>query len=257
MVSDERALPDMPAGFRWVTRPWGLAIQCLTLGESADHGWTTRDLALEGDEAQCAAGWQALAAAAGVARDHLVSLRQVHSGRVVTASDSGAEADAVITRDAGRLLTVRVADCIPLLVADRRTGAVAAVHAGWRGAAAGIAGHTVRRLAEEYGCAAGDLVCAIGPSIRACCYEVGPELVDAFLSAGWSRADIAAWFSADPRPRLDVARATRDQLASAGVATADILDSGLCTACHPALFYSYRRDKGLAGRMVGYIRTAR
>ena len=140
----------------------------------AAHGWTTRDLALEGDEGRCAAGWQRLAEGEGVAREHLVALRQVHGATVVSDSASGAEADALVSSNPDRLLTVRVADCVPLLVADRRTGAVAAVHAGWRGTASGIAAAAIRRLQAEFGSTPSDLVAAIGPSIRVCCYEVGP-----------------------------------------------------------------------------------
>jgi YfiH family protein len=176
----------------------------------------------------------------------------------VTEAQSGSEADAVVSRDPTRLLTVRVADCVPLLIADRRTGAVAAVHAGWRGTASRIAPAVVGRMHDEFGTAPEDIVAAIGPSIRACCYEVGPELVDAFREAGASDRELADWFSprgASDRLVLDVARATRDQLAAAGVPDARILDSGLCTCCHRDLFHSYRRDQGLAGRMVGFIRA--
>jgi YfiH family protein len=227
------------------------------LADVARHGWTTRDLALDGDESRCKADWAALAASEGVPPEHLVRLRQVHSATVVSEREPDAAADAIVSSDPGRVLTIRVADCVPLLVADCRTGAVAAVHAGWRGTAARIAAVTVARLAAEFGSRPGDLVAAVGPAIRPCCYEVGPEVRDAFRAAGASGADLSAWFRAGrgDRLQLDVPGANRDQLVDAGISASQIYDSGLCTACDPVLFHSYRRDKERAGRLVGYIRA--
>ena len=120
---------------------------------------------------------------AGVERGSLAAVHQVHGAAVVAAHVGTAErprADGLVSRDPSILLTVRVADCAALLIADRRLGSVAAVHAGWRGTAAGIAGAAVARLRELYGSHPGDLVAALGPSIGPCCYTVGPELIDAF-----------------------------------------------------------------------------
>jgi YfiH family protein len=253
----QRPLPSLPTSFRWTIRPWGRAIECVPLAEIAAHGWTTRDLALEGDERQVAQGWSALADGEHLGSADLVSVRQAHGATVVTDADAGATADAIVSSRANRVLTVRVADCVPLLVADRRRLAVAAIHAGWRGTAAGIAAAAINRLSEEFGSRPGDLVAAIGPAIRACCYEVGPEVRGAFREAGASDAHVGAWFTPrrGDRLQLDVPRANRDQLACAGVPSLQIYDSGLCTACHPSLFYSYRRDRARAGRLVGYIRA--
>ncbi len=101
----------------------------------------------------------------------------------VQPSEHAPEADGVMTDEHGVALVVQVADCVPLLMADPRTGAVAAVHAGWRGTAANIAAAAVRRLQQQYGCRPEDLVAAIGPCIGACCYQVGPEVREAFTSA--------------------------------------------------------------------------
>jgi len=250
-------LPVLPPSFRWAVRPWGHALECVPLGEIAAHGWTTRELALEGDEARCEAGWVALAEGEHVDRDHVVSLRQVHSATIVGDREGGVQADAIVSADSTRLLTVRVADCVPLLIADRRTGVVAAVHAGWRGTASGIARAAVGRMRESYGSEPRDLVAAIGPSIRPCCYEVGPELADAFRAAGAADTQLAAWFTPgrSDRLQLDVSRANIDQLVAVGVPAAQVHDCKLCTACHPAQFYSYRGEEGLVGRMAGFIRA--
>jgi YfiH family protein len=151
---------------------------------------------------------------------------------------------------------VRVADCAPILLADRRTGAVAAIHAGWRGTVerAAIAG--VQALSAEFGAEPNDLVAAVGPCLGPCCGEVGPEVVDAFRAAGHDAHQIAAWFSPSPsgRPYLDLWRANRDQLAAAGIAPANIHIAELCTRSHPDVFHSYRAAGQNAGRMLGVIR---
>jgi YfiH family protein len=214
-------------------------------------------LPLEGPDERCAAGWSALAAGEHVALEDLVRLRQVHGTTVVGAHDGGAEADAVVSGDPARLLTVKVADCVPLLVADRRTGVVAAVHAGWRGTAAGIARVAIQRMREAHGSDPADLVAAIGPAIRACCYEVGPEVRAAFGASAATAARLARWFTPGrgDRLQLDVPCANVHQLLDAGIPVGQVHDSGLCTSCHPALFYSYRREKALAGRIIGLIRA--
>ena len=150
-------------------------------------------------------------------------------------------------------LSVRSADCVPILLADRRTGAVAAVHAGWKGTAAGAALVAVQALASRYGSASDDIVAAIGPSIGPCCYEVGRGLEQHFAA----HPEAPGWFSRDTKPRLDLWRATCDQLGRAGIPTEQIHLCGLCTSDHPAVFHSYRRDGKKAGRLVAAIRSAR
>jgi YfiH family protein len=153
---------------------------------------------------------------------------------------------------------------VPILIADRETGAVAAVHAGWRGTCAGAGPAAVSALRAEFGARPDSLVAAIGPSIGVCCYEVGPELVDAFAAAGHERYLIDRWFTSTPPPRgsrvlsplrLDVAGANRDQLVLAGVPEEQIHLSGLCTAMHLDVLTSYRAEKEQAGRLVAAIRA--
>jgi YfiH family protein len=195
---------------------------------------------------------------------------QVHGNQVVVMRDANdlpsrtVQADAIVTRVPGVAVAVRAADCVPLLMADPVTGAVAAVHAGWRGTAARVAVAALEVLGREYGTRPDDLLAAIGPSIGPCCYEVGSELVDAFAAAGHERYLIERWFSTPPIPRgerghprlrLDVAGANRDQLLLAGVAEDRVFMSGLCTAMHLDVLTSYRAEKEQATRLVGVIRA--
>jgi YfiH family protein len=182
------------------------------------------------------------------------------------------EADIVVTDDRTLALSVQTADCVPLLIGDRRTGAVAAAHAGWRGLAAGVPRIAVDALAREFGSRPAELVAAIGPSIGACCYEVGADVRDAFRQGGFEAA-MNGWFHDAPQPTADnpsmpgvqAARRRRDhwffdgwsaaadQLTVAGIPAGQTHVAGLCTASHAALC-SYRRDGGAAGRMAAVIR---
>jgi len=254
------SLPAVPDTFQWVQESWGAALRCLPLQAIAPHLFTTRQLALSTQE-----DWRRLAGAIGAAR--VQTLTQVH-GRgvlVVHGPASGRpEADVLVSNDPETAIAVRAADCVPMLIADPVTGAVAAVHAGWRGTAAGAAGAAVHALGREFGVRPADLVAAIGPSIGPCCYEVGTELVDAFAAAGHARHLIDRWFLAPPprrgereRPKLklDTWAANRDQLLLAGLEERKVHTCGLCTADHLDLFPSYRKERDQAGRMAGVIRA--
>ena len=196
---------------------------------------------------------------------------QVHGREVVVVRagtavpDPRPEADVLISDAPGIAIAVRAADCVPLLMADRARGVVAAVHAGWRGTSARAAVAAVDALAHEFGTRPADLVVAIGPSIGACCYEVRPDLVDAFAAAGHERYLIDRWFVSPPPARgsrdrapltLDVVMANTDQLILAGVPENQIFACGLCTAMHLEVLTSYRREKEKAGRIAGVIRTS-
>ena len=155
--------------------------------------------------------------------------------------------DALATREPGVLLGVKTADCVPVLLADARTGACAAVHAGWRGTLQEIVAHAVSQMAGEFGTRAADVRAAVGPAALACCYEVGPEVVEAFR-AQFADADQLFTPTAGGRARVDLHRANREQLTQAGVREERIHTLPLCTICRPDLFFSYRRDKPLHGR---------
>jgi YfiH family protein len=252
--------PKPNGEFVWTQEAWGPALRCSPLSECAPHFFTTRGLPLRGPAVETAAAWEKVAAALGVAPGRLLRLRQEHGVHVIAASgptvenaphDGWPEADAAISNDPTIGLAVRVADCVPLLLADRRTGAVAAVHAGWRGTAAGAALAAVAALARSYGAQPADLIAAIGPSIGPCCYIVGPELPEKFAG----HPDASAWFVRDQPLHLDLWRATRDQLTRAGLASENIHVCELCTATHVELFCSFRKEGDAVGRMVGVIRT--
>ncbi len=257
------SLPEVPESFRWTDESWGPALRCRAVDPIAPHLFTTRTLQLSGPDA-----WARLATAVGAPA--VVGLTQLHGTRVIVTRHGEPlpagrpEADILVSNNPATAIAVRAADCVPLLLADAVTGSVAAVHAGWRGTAAGAARVAVEALQREFGADPSNLVAAIGPSIGACCYEVGTDLVDAFAAAGHPRHLIDRWFLARPpqrgsaeRPklRLDVAGANRDQLILAGVNEARVYTSGLCTAMHLEVLTSYRAEKDQAGRLAAVIRA--
>ncbi len=243
------SLPQPNDPFEWTQAEWGAALRCRAI--AAPHLFTTRALNLDSQP-----GWQTLARSIGASR--VVRPRQVH-GTAVAIVDSPAEeedvcaqADIVATVSSGAAIAVQAADCVPMLFQDRRTGAVAAAHAGWRGSAAGVSRATVEAMTKRFGTKAADLVVALGPGIGPCCYEVGGELLDGFGQDG------RRWFYrlAD-KLILNLWAANRDQLVLAGVPEDQVHVAGLCTAAHADLFPSYRRDGSAAGRLAAAIAYSR
>jgi len=244
---------------------WGEVLRAPALSAVADHFFTTRQLRLRG-EATGARDWDTVASAIGVERHKLLRPRQVHGRQVlaVSGADLGLfadqrrpEADAVITDDPSLAVAVQVADCVPALIADRRTGAVAAAHGGWRGIASGTLEAAVEALGSTFGARPGDLVAALGPSIGPCCYAVRQDVVDAFAAAGHSGDSLARWFrpDRDGHYRLDLWAAARDQLGRAGLAPDKIICARLCTAHDQERFFSYRVEGKRTGRMAAVIRS--
>jgi YfiH family protein len=284
------SMPELQTSeaFDWVPYPWGQALRCRQLTDVAHHCFTTRQPVIPPDsgareDGPLDDGWQSLALAFGVPRAQLVRLRQVHGARAITlrstdapraSTDQWAAADASVTDNSAVALVVKTADCAPVLLGDRRTGAVAAVHAGWRGAMSGVVAAAVRELGAAFSVRPADLVAAVGPSIGPCCYRVGPELRDQFLEAGQSAEGVGRWFTPSPpvvaqcgvpgsepmspdgrRPLwLNMWSVVSDHLALAGLPPCNIHIARLCTSCGRDLFHSYRVDGPLAGRMVGVIR---
>ncbi len=173
----------------------------------------------------------------------MVTLRQVHSRRIVNAAVAhGCEGDGLISGATGRVLAVRTADCLPVLIADDATRTVAALHAGWRGVLLGIASEAVAHLGG-----ARDLHIAVGPGIGPCCFEVGPEVAIQFRQIFPERGDL------DRAAAIDLAEALRRQFVAAGAPGERVVVAGLCTRCRAEDFHSWRRDRERAGRMHSWI----
>ena len=176
--------------------------------------------------------------------------RQVHGTAVVTARPGVArpEADGLVTATPGQFVGVVTADCVPVLLIDPARRVAAAVHAGWRGAAAGVLEATLGHLEETCGTRREDLDAVIGPAIGGCCFEIGPEVIDAFR-ARTGDVTAAAWLPRPGRWHVDLRVAVRLLLAAAGV-QASVL--GPCSVCD-ARYHSYRRDGAGAGRQLSFV----
>jgi hypothetical protein len=242
----------------------------------------------EDDRANVVRNRQLLAeAVSGDSATPLVTLRQIHSGVLVSKGpimDSAGLAgqqhpckgDGLMTSQLGLLLGIQTADCIPILVADRRLKAVAAFHAGWRGTVRRIVENGIGRMRLDFGSQPEDLVAAIGPGVGQCCYTVGEEVVSEFESqfsygselfrevdsSDPVRTKYPMMFLTQRAPghsslgsglHLDLVEANRRQLLAAGLQPGAIQYVGACTNCHPELFFSHRGSRGRCGRMMSVI----
>lgn len=238
--------PAPDAAFHWCRESWGLALRSTPLESIAQHLFTSRQLELPIDRV-----WKA----ARVRQVHGNAVRVIARGSVTESTFlEKPDGDAIVSNDPGLPLAVVVADCVPILLADRQSGAAAAIHAGWRGTCAGVARKAVETMQNAFGTRPADLVAAIGPSIGPEDYEVGEPLIDAFRAAGHAERCLAEWFSrAGGRLRLDLWAASRDQLVETGMKSGHISMSRLSTLPFPDVFHSYRRDGDRAGRMAAII----
>ena len=155
--------------------------------------------------------------------------------------------DALVSNTPRVLLAVKTADCVPILLGDPATGAFAAVHAGWRGTSTSIVERAIEQLEKEYGARSQDLRAAIGPAANVCCYEVGSEVIDLFKER-FPQSDLLQP-TRDGHARIDLQQANRNQLISAGVSPERIHLAPLCTMDRNDLFFSYRHEKKLNGRV--------
>jgi purine-nucleoside/S-methyl-5'-thioadenosine phosphorylase / adenosine deaminase len=194
----------------------------------------------------------------------LVVARQVHGAAIarVRAHDdprafATLDADGLCSDAPGVRVAVFVADCIPALLVDARTGAFAAVHAGWRGTVAGVLPSAVSTLAREFGTRPEDITVALGPAIGPCCFEVGADVAEQFRALFPDAADRSI-VRASPRGapgkhHVDLKAANQALLGRAGVPP-DAIDAGSpCTHCDPRRWFSYRRDGASSGQMMGYV----
>lgn len=232
-----RALPDVEGV---------LQLENLHVLPGIEHGFSTRRARIE-----------------DALRSPVARLRQVHGADVhrlpadaasrrpyfEAEVDKRPPADALSTDAPGVAVAVAVADCMPLLIADPQARAVAAVHAGWRGLAAGVVENTVAAMAAAYGSHPADLVVGIGPSIGPCCFEVGPEVLEAFAARGYGD-EARVVRPPGTRPHADLRAVAAAILRRLGVEPQNVADAALCTKCNSEWLWSYRRDGDNAGRML-------
>jgi YfiH family protein len=212
----------------------------------------------------------------------LVALRQIHSSHIRTVGEADAvrvppcKGDGLMTDQPGLLLAIQTADCIPVLVADRKRRAVAAFHAGWRGTVNRIVENGIGRMRLTFGSRPEDLIAAIGPGIGPCCYAVGDEIFTEFESQfSYARELFHEVYDADPvrmkypmlfltqrapghspigpSLHLNLVEANRRQLLSAGLKARAIQVVGGCTSCQREMFFSHRGSQGHAGRMMSVV----
>jgi YfiH family protein len=184
----------------------------------------------------------------------IVRMRQIHGDRVVRVRASGqevGEADGMVTDTPGLALAVFTADCVPILMVARARRVAMALHAGWRGTAAGVVQRGVEMAQRELGVLPDEWEAALGPSIGGCCYEVGPE-VSLALEGRWG-AMPSAWREANGRRRLDLRKANRVILTKVGVPDDRVSDVGPCTACSLDAYFSHRAEAGHTGRQVSAV----
>ena len=195
------------------------------------------------DPASVTANRERLLAACGLDPAWLATAGQVHGARVVevTAPGHHPDCDALVSRMPNLVLAVTTADCMSLLYSA--PGVVAAAHSGWRGTAAAMPNAALDAVCRLAGCAPAAVQVAFGPAIRGCCYEVGEDVASQFPAA--------AVRATEGRPRLDLPTAATIALLAAGVRPDSIHDTGACTSCEPALYFSHRRDHGFTGRHWG------
>lgn len=259
------ALPRIEVGWGDGGPPAGVVVKPLNFGRVTGA-----------PAAEVESAWRALRDW-GADRFHtLIGASQVHGARLFVADGIAVPGDAepvaprllrvagydgFVSAEPGVLVTVGIADCVPALLWAPEVPAVALLHAGWRGVAAGIVPRAVTEMSARYGVEPAGLRAWWGPAIGPCHYPVGEEVVEAIGatsagpgSTGWVRREAAAWNGegADPAPRVDLRSALTRQAVAAGIPAAAVAASSDCTACEPDRFHSYRHEEGGGGRMVAF-----
>jgi len=251
----------------------------LLTGHGFSHGFSTREGGVSAppfdslnlarnvgdDPAAVAENHRRFAEALGVSGTRVYEVTQVHGAVVqrVGRADSVAavrllEADALVTgpasgpapKNEALCLAIRTADCVPVLIADPESRAVAAAHAGWRGIVAGVIPRAILALAEAGGGDPSNFVAAIGPHIRVDAFEVGDEVAQEIEAAA---PGCGAIRPRQPRPHADLSLVVRAHLGAGGVRNDNVDDVGGCTFVDAARFFSYRRDGSRSGRLLSAI----
>lgn len=220
----------------------------------------TRVGTLPGEPAEATAA--RLAGALGLGDSRLVMAKQVHSAivRVLESdrdlADTGrTECDAMTTARRGTLLGIKTADCVPVLIADTRTRAIAAAHAGWRGAAARIVERTFATMVAKHGASRADCIAVVGPAISAAAYEVGSDVLERFQSEFPYASRIISNVH-DDKGHIDLKEACAIQLEMCGLDREQIFVSDACTLREPDRWFSYRREGAAAGRIISIVGEA-
>jgi polyphenol oxidase len=194
--------------------------------------------------------------AVGIHDGRIVTMKQVHGDRLIEVKDTNlkeaGEADGMVTREQNTFLAVLTADCVPMLFLAREQKIIAVVHAGWRGTLKGIAGKTVKFFLENYGVLPSELEVALGPSIHACCYEIGRDVAQPLIEQ-WAELATSSIETRDHRTYLDLRNLNQAILHRAGVPQSQIFGVGPCTSCAKDEFFSYRREKKETGRQISFI----
>ncbi len=192
----------------------------------------------------------------GIESLDLVCVRQVHSSRIVVVTESergrGAQdldsaiafSDGLITDVKNLPLAILIADCLAIYFFDPTHNVIGLIHAGWRGSAEKISLKLIEIMNEHFGVRAQDLTVSFSPSIRSCCYEVGPQMKDYFSESLREK---------EGKLFLDLALENKNQLLSVGVKQENIIDCEICTVCNNHEFFSYRKEGLSAGRIMAVI----
>lgn len=181
----------------------------------------------------------------------LISLSQMHRDECVTISSRDRlkkryVGDALLTDRDDVLISVAVADCLPVFMVNPKRRIIGMIHAGWRGTLLGVASRTLEKAKRRFGCEPGEFRVLFGPCIQSCCYRVSDDVAVLFDPDCVNR-------SPDGKATLDLVRANLKQLANSGVKEDRIFATAVCTFCEEELFYSYRREEEDCGRMIGFL----